>query len=67
MILNSCEDAIANDQDMVNKGLMNVTYAPNETCADSTDYDKYISHTTLRTKVMTKDVSNPNQISERNN
>ena len=52
---------------MVNKGLDNVTYAPNETCAESTDYDKYISHTTLRTKVMTKDVSNPNQISERNN
>ena len=52
---------------MIDKGLVNVSYAANETCVEGPDYTDQINHVTLRTKMMTKDVSNPNQIDERDN
>ena len=58
MIINRCSDALVHDQEMLDNGLVNVTYTDTE-CANYDTTNANVEKVTAFMKVMAQDESNP--------
>lgn len=58
MIINRCSDALEHDQEMLDNGLVNVTYTDTE-CANDDTTNANVEKVTAFMKVMAQDESNP--------